>query len=48
MTELIICFAFLVASIPGALFLSMRIKDHSNEEGEEDVYGHHDMKRVDA
>ncbi|KAF9304941.1 hypothetical protein BGZ74_000089 [Mortierella antarctica] len=34
--ELIICFAFLVASIPRALFLSMHIKDHSDEE-EEDV-----------
>ncbi|KAG0377944.1 MAG: major facilitator superfamily domain-containing protein [Linnemannia gamsii] len=32
MTELIICFALLVASIPGALFLALRIKDHSSEE----------------
>ncbi|KAF9149606.1 hypothetical protein BG015_008586 [Linnemannia schmuckeri] len=32
MTELIICFALLVASIPGALFLALRIKDHSTEE----------------
>ncbi|KAG9326906.1 hypothetical protein KVV02_001430 [Mortierella alpina] len=31
MTELIICFALLVASIPGALFLSMRLKDHSED-----------------
>lgn len=32
MTELIICFALLVASLPGAIFLSMRIKDHSDED----------------
>ncbi|KAF9435931.1 hypothetical protein BGZ76_005201 [Entomortierella beljakovae] len=32
MPELIICFALLGASIPGALFLSLRIKDSSNEE----------------
>ncbi|KAG0337167.1 hypothetical protein BG000_005737 [Podila horticola] len=44
MTELIICFALLVASIPGALFLSMRIKDHS-EESEDD---HHDVKYADG
>jgi len=31
MTELIICFALLVASIPGALFLTMRIQDHSDD-----------------
>ncbi|KAG0296307.1 hypothetical protein BGZ98_001020 [Dissophora globulifera] len=31
MTELIICFALLGASIPGALFLSLRIKDHSED-----------------
>ncbi|KAF9401959.1 hypothetical protein BGZ94_005035 [Podila epigama] len=34
MTELIICFALLVASIPGAAFLSMRIKDHSEDSAE--------------
>ncbi|KAF9971903.1 hypothetical protein BGZ65_010134 [Modicella reniformis] len=32
MTELIICFALLVASLPGAIFLSSRIKDHSDED----------------
>ncbi|KAG0224892.1 hypothetical protein BGW41_004921 [Actinomortierella wolfii] len=32
MTELIICYALLVASLPGALFLAMRIKDHTDEE----------------
>ncbi|KAG0198798.1 hypothetical protein BGX28_007804 [Mortierella sp. GBA30] len=32
MTELIICFALLVASIPGALFLTLRLKDHSDDE----------------
>ncbi|KAF9586657.1 hypothetical protein BGW38_000031 [Lunasporangiospora selenospora] len=31
MTELIVCFALLVASIPGALFLALRIKDHSQD-----------------
>ncbi|KAG0083519.1 hypothetical protein BGZ93_009649 [Podila epicladia] len=44
MTELIICFALLVASIPGAFFLAMRIKDHS--EDEED--NHNDMKYADG
>ncbi|KAF9274033.1 hypothetical protein BGZ74_004525, partial [Mortierella antarctica] len=34
MTELIICFAMLVASIPGALFLALRLKDHSDDEVE--------------
>ncbi|KAG0324882.1 hypothetical protein BGZ99_001348 [Dissophora globulifera] len=33
MTELIVCFALLGASIPGALYLALRIEDHS--EGEE-------------
>ncbi|KAG0220879.1 major facilitator superfamily domain-containing protein [Mortierella sp. GBAus27b] len=32
MTELIICFALLVASVPGAVLLSSRIKDHSDED----------------
>ncbi|KAF9186469.1 hypothetical protein BGZ51_001997 [Haplosporangium sp. Z 767] len=32
MTELIICFALLVASLPGALFLSLRIKDNSEDD----------------
>jgi hypothetical protein len=31
MTELIICFVLLCASIPGALFLALRIKDHSED-----------------
>ena len=31
MTELIICFALLVASIPGALFLCLRLKDHTED-----------------
>ncbi|KAK3816728.1 MAG: major facilitator superfamily domain-containing protein [Linnemannia elongata] len=43
MTELIICFALLVASLPGALFLTMRIKDHSDEPTSE-----HDMQKVDG
>ncbi|KAG0247031.1 hypothetical protein BG011_002178, partial [Mortierella polycephala] len=39
MTELIICFALLAASLPGALFLSLRIKDHSDEDVEtKEVY----------
>ncbi|KAG0343714.1 hypothetical protein BG004_005051 [Podila humilis] len=36
MTELIICFALLGASIPGALYLAFRIKDHSEEAAEVD------------
>ncbi|KAG0327578.1 hypothetical protein BG004_002754 [Podila humilis] len=32
MTELIICFALLVVSVPGALFLAMRLEDHTTEE----------------
>ncbi|KAH7045721.1 major facilitator superfamily domain-containing protein [Linnemannia elongata] len=31
MTELIICFALLVASIPGAFFLANRLEEHSEE-----------------
>ncbi|KAF9911258.1 hypothetical protein BX616_010630 [Lobosporangium transversale] len=31
MVELIICFALLAAAIPGALFLALRIKDHSED-----------------
>ncbi|KAF9166280.1 hypothetical protein DFQ27_004109 [Actinomortierella ambigua] len=31
MTELIICYALLVVSVPGALFLAFRISDHSDE-----------------
>ncbi|KAF9580278.1 hypothetical protein BGW38_003143, partial [Lunasporangiospora selenospora] len=31
MTELIICFALLVVSLPGALFLALRIQDHSED-----------------
>ncbi|KAF8938504.1 major facilitator superfamily domain-containing protein [Dissophora ornata] len=46
MTELIICFALLVASIPGALFLSLRIKDHS-EEPANDFVMNPDMQKVD-
>jgi len=46
MTELIICFAFLVASIPGVLFLSMRITDHSDDQEECD-HDRRDMK-IDA
>ncbi|KAF9335870.1 hypothetical protein BG006_010390 [Podila minutissima] len=45
MIELIICFALLVASIPGAFFLAIRIKDHS-EEHEED--NHNDKKYADG
>ncbi|KAF9103558.1 hypothetical protein BGX29_003213 [Mortierella sp. GBA35] len=43
MTELIICFALLVASLPGAFFLTMRIKDYSD-----DVASEHDMKNIDG
>ncbi|KAF8942512.1 hypothetical protein BGZ47_006400 [Haplosporangium gracile] len=32
MTELIICFALLGLSVPGALFLASRIQDHSDED----------------
>ncbi|KAF9315675.1 hypothetical protein BG003_002807 [Podila horticola] len=35
MTELIICFALLGASIPGALFLALRIKDHTDDDSED-------------
>ncbi|KAF9420467.1 hypothetical protein BGZ94_009116, partial [Podila epigama] len=40
MTELIICFALLGASIPGAFYLAVRIKDHSSEDefNGEDLY----------
>ncbi|KAF9214215.1 hypothetical protein BGZ59_004142 [Podila verticillata] len=48
MTELIICFALLVVSIPGALFLSMRIKDHFDNDQAENNRDHHDMKKTDA
>ncbi|KAF8936844.1 major facilitator superfamily domain-containing protein [Dissophora ornata] len=41
MPELIVCFALLGASIPGALYLAMRITDHSDEEGDMDL---HDSK----
>jgi hypothetical protein len=39
MTELIICFALLGLSVPGALFLAARIQDHSDEdlEPEKDI-----------
>ncbi|GJJ78602.1 hypothetical protein EMPS_10961 [Entomortierella parvispora] len=45
MTELIICFALLVASIPGALFLCLRIKDHTEETGDYDRAAVSDDKR---
>jgi hypothetical protein len=48
MTELIICFPLLVVSIPGALFLSMRIKDHSDDDQEENDHDHHNMKKIDT
>ncbi|KAG0356622.1 hypothetical protein BG005_004449 [Podila minutissima] len=35
MTELIICFALLGASIPGALYLALRIKDHTDDDNED-------------
>ncbi|KAF9280321.1 hypothetical protein BGZ68_007309 [Mortierella alpina] len=38
-TELIICFAFLGASVPSAFFLATRIKDHSDETEDEKDYG---------
>ncbi|KAG0222077.1 hypothetical protein BGW42_006905 [Actinomortierella wolfii] len=31
MTQLIICFALLVASVPGAFFFALRVKDHSDD-----------------
>ncbi|KAF9974082.1 hypothetical protein BGZ73_002644 [Actinomortierella ambigua] len=31
MTELIICFGLLIASIPGALFFALRVKDYSDD-----------------
>ncbi|KAF8985204.1 hypothetical protein BGZ46_005567 [Entomortierella lignicola] len=40
MTELIICFALLAASIPGALFLVVRIKDHTDEDQVDNVKEH--------
>ncbi|KAG0254642.1 hypothetical protein BG011_005612 [Mortierella polycephala] len=33
MVELVVCFALLGASIPGAFYLATRIQDHSEEEG---------------
>lgn len=49
MTELIICFALLVASLPGAIFLSSRIQDHSEEEGQAQGQGQKSEKyEVDA
>ncbi|KAF9372270.1 hypothetical protein CPB97_001372 [Podila verticillata] len=47
MTELIICFALLVASIPGALFLALRIKDHTADATEYEVDGV-DVTKVDV
>ncbi|KAF9109395.1 hypothetical protein BGX27_007671 [Mortierella sp. AM989] len=44
MTELVVCFGLLVISIPGALFLCLRIKDHSNE----DEVVENDMVHVDG
>ncbi|KAG0337528.1 hypothetical protein BG004_007612 [Podila humilis] len=44
MTELIICFGLLIVSIPGALFLSLSIKDHSYDE---QYFNHHGMDKVD-
>ncbi|KAF8930410.1 hypothetical protein BGZ47_000560 [Haplosporangium gracile] len=43
MTELIICFALLIAALPGAFFLTMRIKDYSDEPIPE-----HDMHKDDG
>ncbi|KAF9129218.1 hypothetical protein BGW39_004374 [Mortierella sp. 14UC] len=43
MAELIICFALLIASLPGAHFLTFRIKDHSDEAAPD-----HDMQKVDG
>jgi MFS family permease len=37
MTELIVCFALLGASIPGAYILASRIEDHNEEAGEYDL-----------
>ncbi|KAF9922900.1 hypothetical protein FBU30_006975 [Linnemannia zychae] len=44
MTELIICFALLVVSIPGALFLTNRLEDYSDETS---AIEHHDVKAGD-
>ncbi|KAG0024721.1 hypothetical protein BGZ81_007614 [Podila clonocystis] len=49
MTELIICFALLVASIPGALYLALRLKDHSDDEVQENSeYVQKDSGKVEA
>ncbi|KAK3845607.1 MAG: hypothetical protein J3R72DRAFT_418224 [Linnemannia gamsii] len=40
MTELIICFALLGLSVPGALFLAARIQDHSDEDVEPEKDSH--------
>ncbi|KAF9908576.1 hypothetical protein EC991_009721 [Linnemannia zychae] len=40
MTELIICFALLGLSVPGALFLAARIEDHSDESVEPEKNSH--------
>ncbi|KAI1317525.1 hypothetical protein EDD11_008332 [Mortierella claussenii] len=37
MVELIICFALLIASIPGALFLALHIQDHTVDMGDYDL-----------
>ncbi|KAG0255995.1 hypothetical protein DFQ27_005967 [Actinomortierella ambigua] len=51
MTELIICFALLVASLPGALFFALRVKDYSDDDAEktpttEDVKADVESKEV--
>ncbi|KAG0327577.1 hypothetical protein BG004_002753 [Podila humilis] len=45
MTELLICFGLLIASIPGALYLAMRLEDHSIDEDSTDEVQVHEEKQ---
>ncbi|KAG0256726.1 hypothetical protein BGZ95_005429 [Linnemannia exigua] len=42
MTELIICFALLVASVPGAAFLANRLEDYTSEDTSTIEHHHHE------
>ncbi|KAF8930341.1 hypothetical protein BGZ52_001190 [Haplosporangium bisporale] len=46
MTELIVVFALMMASLPGALFLSLRLKDHTEDEVDEQGTVVHDEKDI--
>ncbi|KAK3804498.1 MAG: major facilitator superfamily domain-containing protein [Benniella sp.] len=48
MTELIICFALLGASVPGALYLALRIKDHSDSDTDLDMGASSDKQEIEA